>query len=613
MAVGSSRPPIAADPPPVEDPNKDSHVMPIRVISILRPKTIARAAGAFAVTALAVAPALAGPTTTSISSSKNTAVYGETVDFTATVWGATPTGTVTILKGAAVGSAALGLLDARTAFSAGGDHTCALTATSGVACWGYNNDGQLGDGNKPTDSDVPVTVPNLSGVVAVSAGENFTCALTESGSVYCWGENFYGQLGNGTNTESSVPVQVSGLTDATAIAAGSFHACAITASGPVKCWGAGEPLGNNSAANSNVPVNVSGLSGVSAIGAGNDHTCAIDGSGYVWCWGLSSDGQVGDGATDTRLTPVKIASLGTAKSIGLGNSHTCAVTTPGAVYCWGYNDTGQVGVGTTGNEILSPTAVPALSSGIASVTAGNDHSCALLDTGGVICWGENGYGQLGDGDAPNDSTAPEDVQGLTTGVRAIAAGGRHTCALTGGDALQCWGVNEYGQLGTGNVAFSSDVPDSVTGHGDGAAVIPAQTTVSVSTADLSAGTHSITARYDGDTGNATSTSPRLSLVVAKGKTKVKKIKLTPKKPKTGKSVRIKVEMKAKAPASGKPEGKVVIKDGKKKLGKFKVNKKGKASIKVKSLSAGSHTIKAKYQGDKNWKKSDDTKKVTVKE
>jgi alpha-tubulin suppressor-like RCC1 family protein len=338
--------------------------------------------------------------------------------------------------------------------AAGALHTCALTTAGGVKCWGDNSSGQLGDGSG-TDRLTPVDVSTLtSGVAEVAAAEDHTCALTIGGGVKCWGANHQGQLGDGTTADRVTPVNVTGLTSGvTAIAAGNLYSCALTTGGGVKCWGWNQQgqLGDGTTTTRLTPVGVSGLtSGVVAIATADfAHTCAITTGGGVKCWGDNTYGQLGDGTTTTSLTPVDVSGLTSGvAAIAVGYAHSCALTTAGGVKCWGNNPSGQLGDGTINIDRLTPVDVSGLTSGIAAIAAGAAHTCALTSGGGTKCWGDNTYGQLGDGTTTTRLT-PLDVAGWTGGVGNIAAGQVHTCSRTTSGGARCWGRNEHGQLGDG--------------------------------------------------------------------------------------------------------------------------------------------------------------------
>ena len=340
-------------------------------------------------------------------------------------------------------------------------HSCALTSSGSVKCWGDNYRGQLGEG---TSGDVrgratPGEVLGLGGGVAsIASGQRHTCALMTGGTIRCWGANRYGELGDGTTVQRTTPVNVAGLAGAVRAIAAAWHTCAITTAGEVECWGLNDfgQLGDGTTTDRSTPAAVSGLrSGVKAIAAGNAHTCALTDAGAVECWGDNEYGQLGDGTTATRHLPVTVSGLaGGALAVAVGSEHSCALMRSGGVKCWGLNAGGQLGDGTRVNR-RRPVAVVGLRYGVIAIAAdrgrgviGEGHTCALTHAGAVKCWGENADGQLGDR-STRERTRPVNVSGLSGGVIAIDAGGRHTCAVTRTGGVKCWGYDAYGQIGDG--------------------------------------------------------------------------------------------------------------------------------------------------------------------
>lgn len=342
-----------------------------------------------------------------------------------------------------------------------GPHSCALTRSGGVKCWGLNINGQLGDGtseNRPVAVDV-IGLP--SAVRKVVTGLGHTCVLTIAGAVFCWGRNDSGQLGDGSFEQRGIPTPVLGLDGgAIDLAAGNTHTCAVTSSHAARCWGFnlnGE-LGDGTQNLRNTPVTVSGLgSGIGAISAGINHSCALsDSHSTVYCWGNNFFGQLGNGGNANSLVPVTVSGLGTdVLAISVGEASTCAVRLGGSAWCWGNNQYGQLGDGT----ILprnTPVAVSGLGSGVTEITiAGGPFACALRGDA-AWCWGRNNFGQLGDG-TQTERHVPVQVTDLEAGVTSIAASYFHSCAALVDGRTQCWGWNAYGQLGNGSIGTEPPV------------------------------------------------------------------------------------------------------------------------------------------------------------
>ena len=375
----------------------------------------------------------------------------------------------------------------------GNYHSCALT-NGALRCWGYGGDGALGYGNANTigDNDTPGLVDPVQlgtgrSATALSAGAYHTCALLDNGTVRCWGFGANGRLGYGdTDTigdnetpASTGPVNLGVGRTAKAISAGGAHACAVLDDDSVRCWGFGldgrlgygstDTIGDNETPGSVGPVKLGAGRTAKAISAGGYHTCALLDDGTVRCWGFGGNGRLGYGNTldvartpDTTpdtVGPVDLGSGRTATAISAGLGYTCAVLDNGSVRCWGSGGSGQLGYGNTRNigDDETPGSVGPVDLGpgrtAKAITAGDEHTCAVLDNDTVRCWGFGGFGQLGygNGDSVGDSQPPGSVGPVDLGsgrtATAVSAGALHTCARLDGARVRCWGYGANGRLG----------------------------------------------------------------------------------------------------------------------------------------------------------------------
>ncbi len=368
--------------------------------------------------------------------------------------------------------------------SAGRYHSCALGDDGGVQCWGNNEYGQLGSATNSgtlTPTPAPQAAVDLGAgrtAIAIAAGEFHTCALLDDRSVRCWGNNSSGQLGSATNSgtldpnPTAQPAVDFGGRSARAISAGLGHTCALLDDSSIRCWGnnlSGQ-LGsatNNGSGSPNVTPEPAVELGTGAIdvAAGDEHTCALLDNGTVRCWGNNFSGQLGsttnNNSTAANPTPEGAVDIGAgriARAVSAGGTHNCAVLDDGGVVCWGSNRYGQLGASTnSGNFTPNPAAQPAVDLGagrtVAAITSGLYHSCAQLDDGTARCWGINDGGQLGAATNagtidPNPTAQPAVDVGAGRSVDAITAGFNHTCALLDDGTVRCWGNNRDGQLGT---------------------------------------------------------------------------------------------------------------------------------------------------------------------
>ena len=359
--------------------------------------------------------------------------------------------------------------------SAGYGYTCGVTTAGLDACWGLNPFGELGTGTSAYDgfiAAVPALVTGDVTFAAVSAGGSddsrrvsgaHTCGVTATGAAYCWGSNYFGELGNGSTTGPTLcgnqyivgpcavtPVAVHGGIMFAAVSAGHHHTCGVTFSGAAYCWGLnlhGE-LGNGTTTDRDTPALVAGGVNFVAVSAGGNHTCGVTAAGGAYCWGLNANGQLGLGTTlgaeicndagegfSCSRTPVAVHGGLSFGGVSAGRSHTCGVTTSGIAYCWGNNLYGKLGDGTTIDR--DTTALVTGGVNFISVSAGYDHTCGVTTAGVAYCWGNNINGGLGDGTTNNRDTPAPVVGGLS--FTAVSAGGSNTCGVTLEGAAYCWG------------------------------------------------------------------------------------------------------------------------------------------------------------------------------
>jgi alpha-tubulin suppressor-like RCC1 family protein len=334
-------------------------------------------------------------------------------------------------------------------------------------CWGDNYFGELGDGST-SKSSTPVAVAGGLTFVSVPTGGAQSCGLTTTGLAYCWGLNV-----------ARVPIALAGELTLVALSAGGDHSCGVTTVGAAYCWGFNDSgqLGNGSTTQSNTPVAVAGGLAFATVSAGSGHSCGVTTAGAAYCWGSNGSGELGNGSTTQSSTPVRVAGGLSFATVSAGGGYSCGVTTAGAAYCWGYNYTGELGNGSTTNS-SAPTAV-AGGLTFATVSAAEvatfvdigdmdfvpvHHSCGVTTAGAAYCWGHNQSGELGNGLTTDSSTPVPVAGGLTFASVSAAARGRlsggYSCGLTSTHAAYCWGGNALGQLGNGTTTEST-VPTRV--------------------------------------------------------------------------------------------------------------------------------------------------------
>ena len=413
-----------------------------------------------------------------------------------------------------------------------GFHTCAVLSDGSLKCWGHGSYGKLGIGSQGNIGDGPGEMGDglptldlgtgtdgvaLTAKSVVSSTEN-TCAVLSDGSVKCWGDNGYGQLGIGSTVPASTPTAVDLPLTAKSVSCGSGHTCAVLSDNSIRCWGSNlnGQLGNGfpgaigdhdgEMGGNLYPADLGNSLTAESVSCGSGHTCAVLSDGSLKCWGLNSEGQLGIGS-QANIADVPgemgdnlpVVDLGidadgaalTAKNVSCGSSHTCAVLSDDSVKCWGDNSQGALGISSTGNigdfpgemgddlpavdlgtdrtvfdgdsivaEPSPPSPPPILPIERDAACAGQSHTCAIRDDSSVVCWGSNDGGQLGTGNVANVGNVEEEMGdnlrtvdlGASLTAKSISCGSFHTCAVLSDDSVKCWGTNDYGTLGLGSSA-----------------------------------------------------------------------------------------------------------------------------------------------------------------
>lgn len=355
----------------------------------------------------------------------------------------------------------------------GWQHHCLQKANNALFCWGTNTSGEFGNGTIASSTTAVAGLAGRTDLSGAVGSFQHSCARDGDGALLCWGRSDNGQLGTSATTDVLFPTRIS-LANAQTLGFGLNHSCATDSGGVARCWGQnlGGEIGNGTMVRQPLPQPVSGLeAGQVEFSGGFQFTCARSGSGVVRCWGGNDSGQLGLGTIDAGANAAQApVTLGAAAiSLAAGASHACAVLQGGAVKCWGDNGGGQLGpAGTLGTSAGTPIEVTGLPVAASKVAAGQAHSCALLVDGRVACWGDNGGEQLGVDFNTVNSPTPLLIPTISTATD-LSSGPFHGCALLQDGGVRCWGDNFYGTLGSGlsNTTdpgyFSSPTPVSVVG------------------------------------------------------------------------------------------------------------------------------------------------------
>jgi len=346
--------------------------------------------------------------------------------------------------------------------AAGGFHSLSLCSNGSVRGWGKNQYGQLGDGTNNYTDDIPDSVIGLNNIIALYAGERHSLTIKSDSTVWAWGGNQAGQLGDSTSTQRNTPVNVHGLQKVISIDGGYQHSLAIKNDSTAWAWGSNYwgQLGDGTIMNRIVPVQINNLTGIVALAGGNGHSLALKNESTVWAWGENNQGQLGDSSIIDKHSPIQVNGLSGIIAIAAGYEHSLALKNDGTVWAWGHNSYGQLGDSTNSSRII-PVQVKNLN-GITAIAGGGYFSLALKNDSTVWAWGNNGSGELGDGTFTSRNVPVQ--MNLLTGITYISAGDGHSLALKSDSTIWACGYNYFGQLGDGtNLFFDSPVTGQVIG------------------------------------------------------------------------------------------------------------------------------------------------------
>lgn len=332
-------------------------------------------------------------------------------------------------------------------------YTCGIRGDQSLWCWGSNYMGELGLGHYGGQESRPVRVGRASDWTDISGYDWTTCGVRGQGTLWCWGYNGEGQIGDGSELSRPSPERIGTATTWSTVDVGKQHTCATRTDGTLWCWGSNYrgALGDGTTIDHHVPEQVGAATNWSDVTSGWFFSCATRTDGTLWCWGAGSLGQLGNGGGSDQDAPVQVGDMTDWTAVDAGADHACGIRTQGSLWCWGNNKLGQLGVGRRTHGAYHPVAVqPA--SGWLSVSTHYKHTCASRVDQTAYCWGANGSGELGDGYGAR-KFRPQQVGGEGSWA-TVAAGGVHTCGTHLDGSAWCWGSNAYGELGDGTVEDS---------------------------------------------------------------------------------------------------------------------------------------------------------------